>query len=36
MEKILQAPLHIIATVRGKDEYVLEEKNGKQVPKKVG
>jgi len=28
--------LHIIATVRGKDEYVMEEKNGKQVPKKVG
>ena len=36
MEKILQAPVHIIATARGKDEYVLEEKNGKQVPKKVG
>jgi energy-coupling factor transporter ATP-binding protein EcfA2 len=36
MEKILQSPLHIIATVRGKDEYVMEEKNGKQVPKKVG
>lgn len=36
MEKVLQAPIHIIATVRGKDEYVLEEKNGKQTPKKVG
>ena len=36
MEKILQSPIHIIATVRGKDEYVLEEKNGKQTPKKVG
>ena len=36
MEKILQAPIHVIATVRGKDEYVLEEKNGKQTPKKVG
>jgi len=36
MEKILQSPLHIFATVRGKDEYVMEEKNGKQVPKKVG
>jgi energy-coupling factor transporter ATP-binding protein EcfA2 len=36
MEKILQSPLHILCTVRGKDEYVLEEKNGKQVPKKVG
>lgn len=36
MEAILQSPLHIICTVRGKDEYVLEEKNGKQTPKKVG
>ena len=35
-EKILQSPIHIIATVRGKDEYVLEESNGKKVPKKVG
>lgn len=35
-EKILQAPIHIIATVRGKDEYVLEDSNGKKVPKKVG
>jgi hypothetical protein len=35
-EKVIQAPIHIIATARGKDEYVLEEKNGKQVPKKVG
>lgn len=36
MEMILQCPIHIIATVRGKDEYVLEERNGKQAPKKVG
>lgn len=36
MEKILQAPIHIIATVRGKDEYILEDVNGKKVPKKVG
>ena len=36
MEKVLQCPMHVIATVRGKDEYVLEEKNGKQPPKKVG
>lgn len=36
-EFILQAPIHIIATVRGKDAYVLEQdKNGKQIPKKVG
>lgn len=36
MEKILQSPIHIIATSRGKDDYILEDKNGKQVPKKVG
>ncbi len=36
MEKILQSPIHIISTVRGKDTYVLEDRNGKQVPKKVG
>lgn len=35
-EKILQSPIHIIATVRGKDEYVLEDSNGKKVPKKIG
>lgn len=36
MEKILQSPIHIIATSRGKDDYVMEDKNGKQIPKKVG
>ena len=36
IEKILYSPIHIIATARGKDTWVLEEKNGKQVPKKVG
>ena len=36
VDKILQAPAHIISCARGKDEWVLEEKNGKQVPKKVG
>jgi energy-coupling factor transporter ATP-binding protein EcfA2 len=36
MEKLLQAPIHTIITTRGKDEYVMEDKNGKQVPKKVG
>lgn len=36
IDKILQAPAHIISCARGKDEWVLEEKNGKQVPKKVG
>ena len=36
MDKILQAPMHIICTARGKDEWVLEEQNNKKVPKKVG
>ena len=36
MEKILQSPIHIVATSRGKDDYIMEDKNGKQVPKKVG
>ena len=36
MEKILQSPIHVVATVRGKDEYVLEDKDGKKVPKKIG
>lgn len=36
MDTILNAPIHIIATARGKDEWVMEDKGGKQVPKKVG
>ena len=36
MDKILNSPIHIIATARGKDDWVLEDKNGKQIPKKVG
>lgn len=36
MEKILDSEAFIIATVRGKDKYVLEEQNGKQIPVKVG
>jgi hypothetical protein len=36
VDELIQSPIHIIATARGKDEYILEEKNGKQVPKKVG
>lgn len=34
---LLQAPIHIIATVRTKQEYVLAENDkGKQAPKKLG
>lgn len=35
--RILTAPYHVIATMRSKQEYVLEvNEKGKQVPKKVG
>ena len=36
MEKVLFSPIHVIATARAKDNWVMEEKNGKQIPKKVG
>ena len=36
IQAILQSNIHIIATMRSKTEYVLSEKNGKQVPEKVG
>lgn len=36
MEKILHSPIHVICAARGKTEWTLEDKNGKQVPKKVG
>lgn len=35
LDKIIDSPIHIFATVRGKDKYVLEEVNGKQTPRKV-
>jgi hypothetical protein len=35
--EILHSPINVIATVRGKDEYVIEtNSNGKSVPKKIG
>jgi len=36
MQKILQSNRHIICTMRCKQDYVLNEKNGKMVPEKVG
>ena len=37
MQKIIQCPIHVVATMRSKTEYVLEENDrGKKVPRKVG
>jgi hypothetical protein len=36
VQKILQSNYHVICTVRTKQDYVLNEKNGKMVPEKVG
>lgn len=36
VQKILQSKSHIICTLRTKQDYVLNEKNGKLVPEKVG
>lgn len=35
-EAVIQAPIHIIATARGKDEYVIDDKDGKKTPRKIG
>jgi len=34
--KILQSPIHIIATIKKKTDYILENRDGKQVPRRVG
>jgi len=36
MDTILAAPIHVIVTMRSKMEYVLETKDGKSVPRRVG
>lgn len=36
VQKILQSPSHVISTIRTKQDYVLNEKNGKITPEKVG
>ena len=33
---VLQSQVHIICTIRSKTDYILVEKNGKQVPEKIG
>lgn len=36
IESITGAGIHVIATMRSKQDYIMVEKNGKQVPQKVG
>lgn len=36
IQSILQSNCHIICTIRAKQDYVLVEKNNKQIPEKVG
>ena len=36
IQSLLQSTCHIIGTIRSKQDYVLQEKNGKLVPEKVG
>ncbi|MCF2446220.1 ATP-binding protein [Dyadobacter sp. CY345] len=36
VESLIQTDVHIICTLRSKQAYILTEKNGKQVPEKVG
>ncbi len=36
VQTLLQADVHIIGNIRTKQEYVLSEKNGKQIPEKLG
>lgn len=36
VQAMLQSPCHVITTIRAKQDYVLVDKNGKQVPEKIG
>jgi hypothetical protein len=36
IQKMLQSASHVVATMRTKQDYVLNQKNGKHVPEKVG
>ncbi len=36
VDALISVPAHVIVTMRSKQEYVLVEKNGKQVPQKMG
>ena len=35
-DKLLQSDVHVIATMRSKQDYVLQQKDGKYIPEKVG
>jgi hypothetical protein len=36
IQHVVNAPVHIIATLRSKTEYVIQQKNGKSIPEKMG
>jgi hypothetical protein len=36
MQMLLHAPLHVIATLRAKQDYVMSDRNGKMIPEKIG